>query len=247
MALIKCNECNAQVSDKAKNCPKCGAPVIVTETVKCFECGADLEKGTKVCSNCGVDQDLEQNVKEESKKIQATESAIYQSNPKKKSKLLIWYVIGFGTLILILIGVTVKNQNSTHSTKPSDNVISGNSFFSQPPREKSPTELRQELEDKERQTPLTYLSAESRWDNKVPLFGKVENYLIVTVSNSATMAQFQDIILNIQFLAITDALLGTTPYTWNEYFPPKGSKSVKIKIHPPAGTKKYAVTIISCK
>lgn len=28
MALITCNECGAQVSDKAAVCPKCGAPVL---------------------------------------------------------------------------------------------------------------------------------------------------------------------------------------------------------------------------
>lgn len=27
MALIKCPECNSEVSDKAKSCPKCGCPI----------------------------------------------------------------------------------------------------------------------------------------------------------------------------------------------------------------------------
>jgi hypothetical protein len=27
MALIRCNECNNQVSDQAEACPECGAPV----------------------------------------------------------------------------------------------------------------------------------------------------------------------------------------------------------------------------
>lgn len=30
MALVSCNECNNQVSDKASTCPKCGAPVKTT-------------------------------------------------------------------------------------------------------------------------------------------------------------------------------------------------------------------------
>ena len=29
MALIKCSECNREISDKAQTCPGCGAPVIV--------------------------------------------------------------------------------------------------------------------------------------------------------------------------------------------------------------------------
>jgi sensor c-di-GMP phosphodiesterase-like protein len=30
MPLIKCHECSGQVSDHARTCPKCGAPVIAT-------------------------------------------------------------------------------------------------------------------------------------------------------------------------------------------------------------------------
>ena len=30
MALIQCHECSARVSDHARICPKCGAPVIAT-------------------------------------------------------------------------------------------------------------------------------------------------------------------------------------------------------------------------
>ena len=28
MSLIKCSECNSEVSDKAVSCPKCGAPIL---------------------------------------------------------------------------------------------------------------------------------------------------------------------------------------------------------------------------
>ena len=30
MALVKCHECSGQVSDHARTCPHCGAPVIAT-------------------------------------------------------------------------------------------------------------------------------------------------------------------------------------------------------------------------
>ncbi|HLX94529.1 MAG TPA: zinc ribbon domain-containing protein [Verrucomicrobiae bacterium] len=30
MALIKCHECSGQISDHARTCPHCGAPVIAT-------------------------------------------------------------------------------------------------------------------------------------------------------------------------------------------------------------------------
>lgn len=34
MALIHCSECGQQISDKAKSCPKCGAPVFVSMSQK---------------------------------------------------------------------------------------------------------------------------------------------------------------------------------------------------------------------
>lgn len=33
MALIKCSECNNEVSDKAISCPKCGAPIANNESI----------------------------------------------------------------------------------------------------------------------------------------------------------------------------------------------------------------------
>lgn len=32
MALIKCEECEKQVSDKAQSCPNCGAPIVVSKS-----------------------------------------------------------------------------------------------------------------------------------------------------------------------------------------------------------------------
>lgn len=34
MALIKCNECGNEVSDKAMSCPKCGAPIASAQETK---------------------------------------------------------------------------------------------------------------------------------------------------------------------------------------------------------------------
>lgn len=58
MALITCVECQNKVSDLAKDCPQCGAPVILSRKTPCFECGNLLEPGIKLCNSCGVDQSL---------------------------------------------------------------------------------------------------------------------------------------------------------------------------------------------
>ena len=40
MALIKCPECGAEVSDKAEACPKCGYPIrIMYRSYVCKQCG----------------------------------------------------------------------------------------------------------------------------------------------------------------------------------------------------------------
>ena len=57
MALIKCTECGAQISDRARKCPSCGCPIeeILKEPDKkiCVECGNELEEGTEICPKCG--------------------------------------------------------------------------------------------------------------------------------------------------------------------------------------------------
>lgn len=49
MALIKCTECGAMISDKAKGCPQCGAPM----PIKCAECGKLLSPNAVMCPHCG--------------------------------------------------------------------------------------------------------------------------------------------------------------------------------------------------
>lgn len=52
MAIIKCPECNKDVSDKAANCPSCGSPI--DTSIKCPKCGSNrtevISGGSKVAS-----------------------------------------------------------------------------------------------------------------------------------------------------------------------------------------------------
>ena len=51
MALIKCSECSAEISDKASCCPKCGAPVVAHKW-RCSKCGHIIsEEPCPYCSN----------------------------------------------------------------------------------------------------------------------------------------------------------------------------------------------------
>ena len=44
MALIKCNECGKEVSDKANTCPNCGAPITEDEIKKEIKAGIYVTK-----------------------------------------------------------------------------------------------------------------------------------------------------------------------------------------------------------
>lgn len=54
MALINCEECSTEISDKAKACPKCGNPMDRPEAKinPCPQCDFELEKGAITCPNC---------------------------------------------------------------------------------------------------------------------------------------------------------------------------------------------------
>lgn len=52
MALIKCYECGAEISDAATQCPKCGAPVL--KPIVCPDCGKQIPANSAICPNCGA-------------------------------------------------------------------------------------------------------------------------------------------------------------------------------------------------
>ena len=54
MALVKCENCGAEISDKAMTCPKCGNDIKKRQDSPkiCPECGTILEN-TVQCNNCG--------------------------------------------------------------------------------------------------------------------------------------------------------------------------------------------------
>lgn len=58
MALIRCSECSAEISDKASCCPKCGAPVIVHRW-RCSKCGNMISE--EPCFYCSNEQTVVEN------------------------------------------------------------------------------------------------------------------------------------------------------------------------------------------
>ena len=50
MALIKCSECNKEISSSAKVCPHCGYK---NDNKTCPECGAVVKSSDNACPECG--------------------------------------------------------------------------------------------------------------------------------------------------------------------------------------------------
>ena len=254
MALINCNECNAQISDKAKTCPKCGIPVTIKEKFKCFECNSELEKGTKICSNCGAEQEVKQDVKkeikEELKKAETNITTVPPVVQKKKSKWLMWTLMSVGALALIVVtAIVIRNQNNSTINAGSQPMSSPQSSPPPPPPpppvEKTPEELRQELKDKEIQNPASYLTVKYTLDVKVHLLKESEDIVNGTIFNSAKMATFKDIGIKVNFLSETGTLLDTKQYTLYKFVTPNGSQDFQITVLSPSGTSKIGVEVVS--
>lgn len=118
MALIKCSNCEKQISDKAKVCPHCGQQVVleVVETEEktpllCEECGIELPEGVEACPNCGCPVSIQEDVVEESpQKVEVT-SVKLQPIAKNTKKFIVIAVVAIIAIIAaIFIGNNVKQQ-----------------------------------------------------------------------------------------------------------------------------------------
>ena len=108
MALIKCPNCGAEVSDKAERCPNCNTEIGKKEDVKvCEECGTELEDGVKVCPKCGcpVPESEEEKRKKKSKKI---------------AKFVVAGVAIVAVIIAIVVGIIVTNQKKEEAAKAAE-------------------------------------------------------------------------------------------------------------------------------
>lgn len=94
MALIKCNECGKEISDKATKCIYCGCPI--EKELLCNECGNKLDKNDKVCKCCGCPIKYKSNFFKE--KLSKYQNSIKEKN--KKTNVIICVSI---IIILLLI------------------------------------------------------------------------------------------------------------------------------------------------
>ena len=91
MALIKCKECNKDISDKATVCVHCGCPIENKTKYYCEECGKEILETDKVCSNCGCPTNSNKNNRTENNNNLVKEKlSKYINNIRKKNKKLLY-------------------------------------------------------------------------------------------------------------------------------------------------------------
>jgi hypothetical protein len=135
------------------------------------------------------------------------------------------------------------STNSPRSHERSDNNRSQNQNNSNSGhRVKTESDLRNELESKEKRNPKTYLSVD--YDLNYRLFsGKDE--IKGTIYNSATMATFKDVILTVTYSSNTGTKLYSENFVVYDFIYPGSSTDFNIKTYSPEGTKQIGVKIKS--
>ena len=83
MALIKCPECNKEISDSIEKCIHCGYQI---KKDKCPECKQEIEKDERVCHNCGYPLEKKENNNNISN-IPKEKQKIFDKSMFKMSKL----------------------------------------------------------------------------------------------------------------------------------------------------------------
>lgn len=94
MALIRCEECGKEVSEKATSCPNCGSPI--SKKKFCKHCGESIDDDCVICPKCGKqveslknDQIIINNSASSSASSSASAASSIPKRRKKKYNILV--------------------------------------------------------------------------------------------------------------------------------------------------------------
>ncbi len=124
MELIKCPECNRQISNAADSCPSCGYP-ISKATKKCAHCGETIPFAANFCPKCFVVQ-----LPQKPKTAQSSRQPEIKPKHTKPWYVTYWYVIAV-VVVLLLMG-TLRNRDDN----PPQTALDRQKVPSSPTREK---------------------------------------------------------------------------------------------------------------
>lgn len=96
------------------------------------------------------------------------------------------------------------------------------------------------LEQQEKQDPLRFISSKGTYRKNV--FGRF--VLDGTIINTATIATYKDVVLEIKFYSQTETLLSTKQHTFYEYYPPGSTKIFQLKLDGDEGAAKIGWEVV---
>lgn len=96
------------------------------------------------------------------------------------------------------------------------------------------------IEEHEKQNPLHFLSSGGEYRKN--MLGRF--VLDGTIVNSATVATYKDVVIEISFYSKTETLLGTKQHSFYEYYPPGSTKTFQLKLDGFEGTAKLGWEVV---
>ncbi|MFA5555636.1 MAG: hypothetical protein WCY06_07195 [Flavobacteriaceae bacterium] len=119
-------------------------------------------------------------------------------------------------------------------------------------RQKTPAELKMELQMQENDNPLQYLRLENitMQRNKIKEAGlfsnaKYDGYLVTgQVKNSATMAKYKDLKVTVELYSQTKTVIESESFVIYEYYEPNSTKDFSLKIDVPNAMKSFGTFVI---
>lgn len=119
MALIKCSNCEKEISDKAKVCPQCGQPVVLAapapaeaKPILCEECGTEIPEGMDACPNCGCPVPAKEEVTEEApQKVEVTAVNLPKMAQNTKKYIIIAVVALLAVIAVFFVGNNIHQKN----------------------------------------------------------------------------------------------------------------------------------------
>jgi len=119
MGLIKCSNCEKEISDKAKVCPQCGEPVAIADSVAeerkpliCEECGTEILEEMEACPNCGCPVSVEEVAEEVPQRVEVTSINLPKMKKKTKKGLIIAAISLVATIAVVVAGISISKKNA---------------------------------------------------------------------------------------------------------------------------------------
>lgn len=113
MALIKCSECSAEISDKASCCPKCGAPIAIHKW-RCNKCGNMISE--EPCPYCG-DAQTAVNTNTVAYECGVSTTPAFVAKSKRNLGVLIT-ILSIAAVAIIIAIFVLQNSGNSGSKNP---------------------------------------------------------------------------------------------------------------------------------